>query len=90
MGVFTQRRRRRASRDYLTPEGHRQEAERLAWVIDDVLQSDAERNLPDLIALARLHLDMAYPASDAETAAEIARILRLGRECMIVVPRTVS
>lgn len=44
---------------YRTPAEHRQEAERLAWVIDDVLQSEAERSLGDLIAIARLHLDLA-------------------------------
>ena len=53
-------RRRPAPRpDYMTPAEHRQEAERLAWVIDDVIQTDAERTLGDLIALARLHLELA-------------------------------
>jgi hypothetical protein len=45
--------------DYMTPAEHREEAERLAWVIDDVLQSGAKRTLGDVIALARLHLDLA-------------------------------
>ncbi len=50
--------------DYMTPAEHRQEAERLAWVIDDVIQSGAKRTLGDLIALARLHLDLAQADSE--------------------------
>ena len=46
--------------DYMTPAEHKMEAERLAGVIDDVLQSGARRSLSDLIALARLHLDLAW------------------------------
>lgn len=49
-------------RDYLTRKQHIQEAERLAWVIDDALQSDADRTLADLVAIARLHLDLAQYA----------------------------
>lgn len=57
---FPPRRRTGPYRDsYMTPDEHRQEAERLAWVIDDVLQTGARRTLADLIALARLHLDLA-------------------------------
>lgn len=37
--------------DYLTKADHRQEAERLAWVLDDRLQSDEPRTLAD-VALA--------------------------------------
>ena len=48
-----------ARRDYMTPAGHRQEAERLAWVIDEEIQSGAKRTLGDLIAAARLHLELA-------------------------------
>lgn len=59
MGLLARLLGRDTPPDYLTPAGHRQEAERLAWVIDDVLQSDAERSLGDLIAIARLHLDLA-------------------------------
>ena len=51
--------------DFMTPEGHLAEAERLAWVIDEEIQADAERTLGDLIALARLHLDL-YQASPGE------------------------
>lgn len=46
---------------YFTPAEHRQEAERLAWVVDDVLQSNVKRSLSDLIALARLHADLGRP-----------------------------
>ena len=47
----------------LTRTQHIREAERLAWVIDDVLQDpDAERTLADLVAIARLHLDLAQVA----------------------------
>ena len=59
MGLIARLRGRDSAPDYLTPAQHRQEAERLAWVIDDVLQSDAERTLSDLVAIARLHLDLA-------------------------------
>ena len=48
-----------ARADYLTPYEHYQEAERLSWVIDDVIQSPAKRTLSDEIALARLHLELA-------------------------------
>ena len=45
---------------YLTRKQHIREAERLAWVIDDVLQDPkADRTLADLVAIARLHLDLA-------------------------------
>jgi hypothetical protein len=44
---------------YLTPYEHYQEAERLSWVIDEVIQSSAKRTLSDEIALARLHLELA-------------------------------
>jgi hypothetical protein len=44
---------------FMTPEGHLAEAERLAWVIDEEIQSDVKRTLGDLIALARLHLDLS-------------------------------
>ncbi len=63
MGIIARWRGRHAAGgrdDYFTPAEHRAEAERLAWVIDDVLQSGAKRSLGDLIALARLHLDMAW------------------------------
>lgn len=74
MGLIALWRRHRAARPgYFTPAGHRQEAERLAWVIDDVLQSDAQRTIGDLIALARLHLDMATTAEPA--AAPVATTL---------------
>lgn len=54
------RRRPDGYRDtYLTPDGHRQEAERLAWVLDGEIQSGARRSLGDLIALARLHLELS-------------------------------
>lgn len=54
------RRATRVARDaYFTPAEHRQEAERLALIVDDALQTDAKRTLADLIALARLHLDLA-------------------------------
>ncbi len=65
MGPITRWRERRAAPvrdDYMTPAEHQQEAERLAWVIDDVIQSCAKRTLGDLIALARLHLDLATTA----------------------------
>ena len=55
-----------ARRDYLTPAGHRQEAERLAWVIDEEIQSGAERTMGDLIALARLHLELAREEGPGE------------------------
>jgi hypothetical protein len=48
--------------DYMTRAEHQMEAERLVWVIDDVIQSGARRTLADLIALARLHLDLAQYA----------------------------
>jgi len=55
--------------DYMTPAEHRQEAERLAWVIDDVLQDPrAKRTLGDLIALARLHLDLSRDGKSTEGA----------------------
>jgi hypothetical protein len=69
MILITRWRRRHAAAvrdDYMTPAGHRQEAERLAWVIDDVIQSGARRTLADLIALARLHLDLAREAGGDE------------------------
>lgn len=62
MGLIMRLRRQGAAPvrdDYMTPAQHREEAERLAWVIDDVIQSGARRTLGDLIALARLHLDLA-------------------------------
>ena len=65
MIMITRRRRQEAAPvrdDYLTRQQHIQEAERLAWVIDDVLQSKAERTLADLVAIARLHLDLAQVA----------------------------
>jgi hypothetical protein len=52
--------------DYMTPAEHREEAERLAWVVDYELQSDAERTLGDVIALARLHLELAREAGVGE------------------------
>ena len=52
--------------DYMTRAEHLQEAERLAWVIDDVLQDPrAKRTLGDLVAIARLHLDLAREAPSA-------------------------
>lgn len=48
--------------DYMTRAQHLEEAGRLAWVIDDVLQSGAGRSLSDLVAIARLHLDLARVA----------------------------
>lgn len=45
--------------DYMTPQEHLLEAERLAWAADDVIQTGARRTLGDLIALARLHLELA-------------------------------
>jgi hypothetical protein len=62
MALIARRRERNAAPvrdDYMTPAEHRQEAERLAWVVDDVIQSGARRTPGDLIALARLHLDLA-------------------------------
>ena len=50
---------------YLTPEQHLREAERLTWVLDDILQSDADRTLADVAAIARLHLDLAQFARRA-------------------------
>ncbi|HET9969816.1 MAG TPA: hypothetical protein VFQ68_16395 [Streptosporangiaceae bacterium] len=50
--------------DYMTRAQHLEEAERLAWVIDDVLQSNAKRSLSDLVAIARLHLDLAREAGE--------------------------
>jgi hypothetical protein len=47
------------ARTYMTTCEHYAEAERLSWVIDDVIQSRARRTLSDLIALARLHLELA-------------------------------
>jgi hypothetical protein len=47
---------------YMSRAEHIEEAERLAWVIDDVLQSGAKRTLADLVAIARLHLDLARHA----------------------------
>lgn len=44
---------------FTSPHEHYLEAERLTWVIDDVIQSPAKRTLGDLIALARLHLELA-------------------------------
>jgi hypothetical protein len=41
--------------DYLTPEGHYQEAARLLWVIDDQLQSDAPRSIGELALVALAH-----------------------------------
>ncbi len=51
---------------FMTPAEHFEEAGRLAWVVDEEIQSDAKRTLGDLIALARLHLDLACtgPAGD--------------------------
>jgi hypothetical protein len=51
---------------YLTSEGHLMEAERLAWVIDEEIQSGGRRTLGDLIALARLHLDLARALGEPE------------------------
>jgi hypothetical protein len=63
MGLIARWRSRRhpaSVRDsYMTRAEHIEEAERLAWVIDDVLQSGAKRTLADLVAIARLHLDLA-------------------------------
>ena len=56
--------------DYMTRAEHQAEAERLAWVIDDVLQSGAKRTLSDLIAIARLHLDLAGPPRAPRPAGE--------------------
>lgn len=66
MKPITRWRERRAAparTDFMTTREHRAEAERLTWVIDDVIQSPAKRTLGDLIALARLHLDLAQAAS---------------------------
>ncbi|HZR50086.1 MAG TPA: hypothetical protein VFB06_11260 [Streptosporangiaceae bacterium] len=52
--------------DYMTQAEHLQEAGRLAWVIDDVMQSRAKRSLGDVIALARLHLELAQVARHNE------------------------
>lgn len=41
--------------DYLTPEGHYQEARRLLWVIDGELQSDAPRTIGELAVIALAH-----------------------------------
>ena len=49
----------------MTTREHRAEAERLAWVIDEVIQSRAKRIPGDLIALARLHLELAQTAGKA-------------------------
>jgi hypothetical protein len=69
MGLIARWRQRHAAPardDYFSPAEHRQEAERLAWVIDDVLQTGTKRTLGDLIALARLHLDLAQAAGRDE------------------------
>ena len=67
MILITRWRRRHAAavRQLHGPAEHCWEAGRPAWVIDDVIQSGAKRTLGDLIALARLHLDLAV--SDAAT-----------------------
>jgi hypothetical protein len=49
--------------DYLTVEQHREEAERLLWVIDGELQSDAPRTLGDLAVIALAHILIANPGS---------------------------
>jgi hypothetical protein len=41
--------------DYFTSEEHRQEAERLAYVLDGVLQSNAKRSVGDLAMVGILH-----------------------------------
>ena len=70
MQLLKHRQRPEARDYYMTPAEHRQEAERLAWVIDDVLQSGAKRSLGDLIAFAQLHLDLAIaPPGQAGDAA---------------------
>lgn len=66
MFLIALRRKRHAAParpDYMTRAEHLQEAGRLAWVADDVLQSGARRTLGDVIALARLHVDLAQHAS---------------------------
>jgi hypothetical protein len=66
MFLIALRRKRHAAParpDYMTRAEHLQEAERLAWVADDVLQDPrAKRTLGDVIALARLHVDLAQHA----------------------------
>ena len=67
--MFTRWRRHRAAParpDYMTRAQHLEEAERLAFVIDDVLQSGARRSLSDLVAIARLHLDLARGSQAGE------------------------
>lgn len=59
MGLIARLRGTAPVRGYMTPAEHRKEAESLAWVIDEAIQSDADRTLGDLIALARLHLDLS-------------------------------
>lgn len=67
MGLITRYRENRAApvrADFMTAHEHYLEAERLSWVIDDVIQSRAKRTLGDLIALARLHLELARTAEN--------------------------
>jgi hypothetical protein len=56
----------------MTPAEHYEEAERLTYVIDDVLQSGAKRSIGDVIALARLHLDMAQAGADPAARRRLA------------------
>lgn len=41
--------------DYFAVHEHRQEAERMALVLDDVLQSDTDRSTTDLALIGILH-----------------------------------
>ena len=62
MGLITSRCERRAAparADFMTAHEHYLEAERLTWVMDEVIQSRTRRTLGDLIELARLHLELA-------------------------------
>ena len=55
-----------ARHDFMTPQEHLLEAGRLAWVADDVMRSRARRTLGDVIALGRLHLDLARDEQQEE------------------------
>lgn len=50
--------------DYLTTLQHFQEAQRLLWVIDDELQSDAPRSIGELAVIALAHAVTAAVAVD--------------------------
>jgi hypothetical protein len=71
--------------EYLTPEGHVAEAERLLYVIDEELQSDAPRSLLTLAVVALAHAMTAVAVDEFPPEGEdLTRNLMPGAEQMIL------